>query len=36
MVLDQAAHFAYERVADRIGRIWHAGDPLAPWLYRGR
>lgn len=36
VVLDQTAHLAYERVADRILRIWHAGDPLAPWLYRGR
>ncbi|HET7486554.1 MAG TPA: hypothetical protein VFJ85_01400 [Acidimicrobiales bacterium] len=36
VVLDAAAHQAYERVVGRILGIWHVGDPLAPWLYRGR
>lgn len=35
VVLDQVAHAAYQRLADRILGIWHAGDPLAPYLYRG-
>ena len=34
VVLDQGAHAAYERLVDRILGIWHAGDPLAPYLYR--
>ncbi len=35
VVLDQGAHAAYQRLVDRILGIWHAGDPLAPYLYRG-
>ncbi len=35
VVLDQGAHAAYQRLVDRILAIWHAGDPLAPYLYRG-
>lgn len=35
VVLDRAAHTAYQRLVDRILGIWHAGDPLAPYLYRG-
>jgi hypothetical protein len=35
MVLDHAAVDAYRRVTDRIVAIWHLGDPLASWLYRG-
>ena len=35
VVLDQAGHAAYQRLVDRILGIWHAGDPLAPYLYRG-
>ena len=36
VVLTEATHGAYQRVVDRILAIWHAGDPLAPFLYRGR
>jgi len=36
VVLDEAAHQAYQRVVKRILGIWHVGDALAPWLYRGR
>ena len=35
VVLDEATGAAYQRVVDRILGIWHAGDPLAPYLYRG-
>lgn len=35
VVLDPAAHAAYQRLVDRILGIWHAGDRLAPYLYRG-
>ena len=35
VVLDQGAHAAYGRLVDRILSIWHVGDPLAPYLYRG-
>lgn len=35
VVLDPAAHAAYQRLIDRILGIWHAGDRLAPYLYRG-
>ena len=35
VVLSEAAHRAYERVVDRILGIWHAGDSLVPFLYRG-
>ena len=35
VVLDKAAHAAYQRLVDRILGIWHAGDHLAPFLYRG-
>jgi hypothetical protein len=36
VVLTEATHGAYRRVVDRILGIWHAGDPRAPFLYRGR
>jgi len=36
VVLDEAAHQAYQRVVKRILGIWHVGDALAPLLYRGR
>ncbi len=35
VVLDGPTHAAYERLVDRILGIWHAGDVLAPILYRG-
>ncbi len=35
VVLTEATHGAYQRVVDGILGIWHAGDPLAPFLYRG-
>ena len=35
VVLNGATHAAYERLVDRILGIWHAGDVLAPILYRG-
>ena len=35
VVLDEATSAAYQRVVDRILGIWHAGDPLARFLYRG-
>ncbi|MBW3613851.1 MAG: hypothetical protein KY439_00885 [Actinobacteria bacterium] len=35
VVLTPALHGAYQRLVDRILAIWHAGDPLAPFLYRG-
>lgn len=36
VVLDEAAHAAYQRLVDRVLAIWHVGDDLAPFLYRGR
>ena len=35
IVLDRAAHGAYQQLVDRILGIWHAGDHLARYLYRG-
>ena len=35
VVLDHPTHSAYQRLVDRILGIWHAGDRLAPYLYRG-
>jgi hypothetical protein len=36
VVLDEASHGAYQGVIDRVLSIWHAGDPLAWYLYRGQ
>lgn len=35
VVLDEATHAAYQQLVDRVLGIWHAGEPLAPFLYRG-
>ena len=35
-VLSEAEYAAYQRVSGRILETWHAGDTLAPFLYRGR
>ena len=35
VVLDGGTHVLYKMLVDRILGIWHAGDPLAPFLYRG-
>ena len=35
VTLSPALHDDYETVAGRVLRIWHHGDPLAPFLYRG-
>jgi hypothetical protein len=36
VVLDEATHAAYQELVDRVLGIWHAGDHLAPFLYRGQ
>ena len=35
MVLGADEHRAYKAVTERILATWHAGDPLARFLYRG-
>ncbi len=34
--LKRSLYAAYQRVSGRILETWHAGDTLAPFLYRGR
>lgn len=36
VVLDAGAHASYQAIVDRILGIWHAGDALAGFVYRGR
>ena len=35
VLVDEVTHAAYQRLVDRILAIWHAGDSLGPFLYRG-
>ena len=35
-VLSEAEYDAHQRVSGRILETWHAGDSLAPFLYKGR